>query len=756
MKIRQSFIPALCLVGMLLLMRLAWRASNTEIGWESLIGQWTTTPARILGLPVPAITEREPEDQAQFWLANAKTLDVAKTDSVEIALGAAWMLDRPQTGSIAWSNREIQRLNGIPRLPFPYPRAVDFESMIRAERTFVELCREECLAAADRSVQLDPENVDTWRTRAMLAFVWDFREFRTRRGDWEAVLDEGAIHDPDNALYDYLAAINEWHRSTQGFLQDGADDLRIRDQQGFERGQRWFEAGTAKRFLALPKQPGRAVVAFLAKTDAPRMELLSASQWAATANTSDLLIDILRWQRARSDDSRRNKDNRSRSVIAKQTLKVASQLGSDALFLRPYLQQSAFDGLAKLAAETPADFSPTEVDSIAAGRLAAELDRLVSKNAVNRVSSRDLSVRGRTSWITILALGVQPFAAMMLLFAGVVSMIAWLLHKSDYPVARVQLARMGLAWLLGGGLSFAIYGIFPAEIISSNTQSWIIGATVIVGCPLFALGLIYYLSRTLQFELWQVLSLALTCALPWVVLQELATGGQGALIVIVQSNLLLLAVLILAAVLLAAIVVRTDIGFLRTPLHSSQKKTRLMAGLLVAAMFTVPWIPKAIEAWPERGISVPAQHDDDYDRFWSENPGLRAILQWYAYSGPVIGAGLTITVLIVSSTPAEIRRAGGWKKIFHSGKRRYAAHLAHLAAKSLSLAGTCALLAYFAAMPTALTERQAEYEHELAQVVNPTSEMRAFEAEMTAIREDLPLMDQLRDQAIQRLELLDR
>jgi hypothetical protein len=81
---------------------------------------------------------------------------------------------------------------------------------------FERLCRNECIAKIEMAVRLDGADVELRRARALLLFFQThFLVFdsKLRRDDWRQVLDECSRADPDNALYDYLAAAHLWTSS---------------------------------------------------------------------------------------------------------------------------------------------------------------------------------------------------------------------------------------------------------------------------------------------------------------------------------------------------------------------------------------------------------------------------------------------------------------------------------------------------------------------------------------------------------------
>ena len=95
---RLVFWGGLLVVFLALAVRLAWVASRTETGWETITQQWRdATVGLVLGDHVP-VGSLEPIDQAEFWLRETDRILAADPDNAELAMGAALVLDSPAWG----------------------------------------------------------------------------------------------------------------------------------------------------------------------------------------------------------------------------------------------------------------------------------------------------------------------------------------------------------------------------------------------------------------------------------------------------------------------------------------------------------------------------------------------------------------------------------------------------------------------------------------------------------------------------------
>ena len=117
---------------------------------------------------------------------------------------------------------------------------------------------------AAEATSLEPERINWWRLRALL-MVW---------GPGYAQLDieglkQGLIHDPENALYEYLIAADTMKRaiSQKDTVQGPVHYLA--DQELFDSGRQQYERGAGKTRLLCGEQGWHALAEFIAKVDAP-------------------------------------------------------------------------------------------------------------------------------------------------------------------------------------------------------------------------------------------------------------------------------------------------------------------------------------------------------------------------------------------------------------------------------------------------------------------------------------------------------
>ena len=184
------------------LFRAAWVASHIDAGWEEL------RDGLIAGLPPTLQSHSQADDllALQNWqwiLAQADRL-LADRNAIAadfaggaIAIASAFAAPPYARQSTAVISRIIW---GYRTSPSSTNRQLDDETI----RLFRQLCSKMRLLAK-KATEMEPGQRDWWRLRALLAgHNRSFGEL----ADPDAIV-QGAAHDPDNALYDYLRAFME-------------------------------------------------------------------------------------------------------------------------------------------------------------------------------------------------------------------------------------------------------------------------------------------------------------------------------------------------------------------------------------------------------------------------------------------------------------------------------------------------------------------------------------------------------------------
>lgn len=158
------------------------------------------------------------------------------------------MLDSPSQEYVSKYLKRIETIPGFGAFP-----ELDEEGLKAAEDAFEAQCKERCLELAAQATEADPTNVDWWRLRALL--IWRYSMYSyddsPRVDNWLEILQDASQHDPENALYDYLAAHFYWESSAEVDFQGETEQLAVKDAERFDRGVHHFEQGQKRTFFVV-------------------------------------------------------------------------------------------------------------------------------------------------------------------------------------------------------------------------------------------------------------------------------------------------------------------------------------------------------------------------------------------------------------------------------------------------------------------------------------------------------------------------
>ena len=261
--VRTGFWGCVVLLLVCLTARLLWRAAGTETGIQTLQSQWRdATLGWFLGSREP-ISSREPTDQAKYWLREVDRVLEAHPNDAELTMGAAVVLDSPGEGFAARYLKGLIKNTSIPDL--------NQAGIKRAEDAFEKQCGHRCLELAARATKTEPTNIEWWRLHALLLHGLSLRssDGPPRDADWLNTLNQCAQHDPDNALYDYLAADYYWEAAAEIDFSGAKERLVIKDADKFNKGIARFEQGQTKRCFSVGDRGFTAVADFLSHSQIP-------------------------------------------------------------------------------------------------------------------------------------------------------------------------------------------------------------------------------------------------------------------------------------------------------------------------------------------------------------------------------------------------------------------------------------------------------------------------------------------------------
>ena len=300
-------------------------ATRAETGWDTVAESWRSAITGPLGWNNESISHREPAEQAEYWLHEVDAVLARQPESADLCLGAACVLDSPGIDFVLKHVKQDPVLFSIPGIP----AQLDENAVAAAKSQFQQKCADRCLSLAARACELEPGKPAVWRFRALLQFDPDTR--KPRRADWVQVLDECAMHDRDNALYDYLLALGLWSQSAEyDFDPDAKTNfqyaLQIHDATKFQRGIERFERGQRKFILVLGEPELSAITEFLARSQLPIAEQDDvAVSRLLTLRFELVFYDLYRWQNVRCDMAEAKGDAPARANILRQQLHLIAQ-----------------------------------------------------------------------------------------------------------------------------------------------------------------------------------------------------------------------------------------------------------------------------------------------------------------------------------------------------------------------------------------------------------------------------------------------
>jgi len=491
-------------------LRLAIIASESESGWGFIVTQWQDAALGYVGLGHTSIGHTAPAEQASYWLSEVDRVVTEHPTSASVQMGAAWVLDSPDIGFIQNHIRQNEFAHAFPQMGLE----LDEETISAAKTQFREKCRKRCLELAGRATQLEPDDIRWWRMRALLLFEGDTlysgQEFEARGASWLEILEECKRHDPDNALYDYLAVLQLWNESAsydwpiepddqsdsdkwqEGTYEQIADDdpkeerdeqdeywlLTIQDADGFALGTQRFLEAQEKRFLAIGEEGYSSIAEFLSLSRLRKSDQAEvAVSRLVTFRHSTLLSDLWRWQNVRADDARAADDREQEMAILRQNLRLYDQAifpeetsALNTLKTFGILRQSTYDVINGLYENDPTIIKSVEMDSIRQREEALRIDTATLQSALQELDDGSYPEEYAASWSAVFSVVAITSAAALLAAAGVFLLTARMLSKRLDATTVLGILRHTIAWIVGCGCTFVILGMAPAEMISHDVQ----------------------------------------------------------------------------------------------------------------------------------------------------------------------------------------------------------------------------------------------------------------------------------------------
>lgn len=704
-----GFWAALLGLNVVLAVRLAWLTRDYESATGAMAQDWWNSTAGWLRGKYSPISERLPDQQAQFWLGEAERIVAQSPDSAEVAMGAAWMLDSPGSG---FYGEFVTQDKSIAQV---FPQAalgVDQDRIREEEAKFEAACHDKCLALARRATELDPDDVRWWRMRALLLFKYEFGEgeSQSRSSNWQEILAESQRHDPENALYDYLAAREYWRQSAKVEWKETEDRpaIHVLDADRFALGDRHFRDAQQRPTFSAGESGWKGVGNFLKHSrTAPHDQSSVAIDRLINLKSQLVWLDLVRFQSSRAWEAIDNNRPEDANRFSQQSLRLIQQVSAADGTLRvdhslPYHKWMIHARLLKLAREHPELFHDEASAEIADGRFRAALEYYVFVDANRRYAEfRQPTSNESEVFRAMAACILRMVSGLLLVLAAIGGGLVLLMRRRGDTKFSFGLFRHAVCWVSALAVTFTVLGLAPAEVINRDMQQTIATATICV----FVGGLLGGAAIWLWW-VWRRRSYRITIRAMFVLLTAF--------------------------------------------------------GLLFAAAPLILMVMDYLSNFAP-DLWMPAQGADGLDpevlrlAFGMAAGSWRwALLQWLFGYGPYATIALALALVALWQFIRMPHRAddGFWRFWTRRIRRRWGGLLATITASALGVA-LLGAAAYSACAPPLLQSIEAKYQREMGHVRQPHAFAREIERLVAEIRSEPDTMKLLRDKTEQVLDETD-
>ncbi len=781
MKIRTCWPLYLLLIAFGVLgTRLVWTLALSETGFQPQLEGWANVARGLVGLDTTPLSDKTPKEQAEFWLREVANIDSTKTDP-EVALGAAWVLNSPQSGFLKRHFRLRDDFN-FPGLPLSLSRELDFETVASLAEEFEALCHVECIARIETAVQLDSNNVEMWQSLALLQFNYELLGFdmEPRSEDWLETLDECAEHDPDNALYDYLAALQLWELSAEYDYQDDGYTLKIIDELKFQQANERYKAGLAKPHLRFGTLGNTSTMLFLDKSSLSRPNRISCAQNSQTDGpASKLLFSILRGQQdALRFEKQEGRFDAAVSVaqnVYGMTEQFTREGNSDNLLLTNLvIRLWSLANIENLYEEHPGLIGEEEARKVSLELAQGRVDLKVFEEVTKRLKVKE-GVFGKSGSehvsVELFLVAILITTAQMLVIVTVTfAMISWLMARlfgTDDEGKQVAMGwfRHITAWSIAGGISFVIFGIFPAEIISPKIQRWLVRGISWTGYFTLLLGTLHLFRKRFQIPWAQLLVLVTMTSLFFGIFFYLTVAIDLVMLGIATLHPVVTSILLIVLLLLGWAIWESISAFIRNPEFPRQRKFLSVGIIFLITMLAVPagvalvvmteefepqaWISATV--WEEAKVTNIEPRELQKVMHLEDSKWTWAFIQWQAHRGGMMTPLIAISVLMFWQLLRSARRVeGGLRQLLRTQKRIQICRIGNSIACSCMVASIAFSLHYLAVAPGVVELMDRYYLVHYERIVNPSHFHEEIAEAMAVIRSDEKLMDRFQAEIDER------
>ncbi|QDV19861.1 hypothetical protein Pan153_45300 [Gimesia panareensis] len=778
MKFRTRWpLTCLLLIFLVLLIRLFWTLGVSPDSWRLFADEWRQQILSLTSWEIP-VPYRTPAEQATYWVAQTNEIDATHQDP-QVALGAAWMLDtscdlyrRRHFYTTDFNERRMSYLLTV-------RREWERETVDAMQDDFEPIARKACLEQSELATNLAPGNKHLWRNRALLLFqLQDIQPqpivLIPRQENWQEILDECARHDPDNALYDYLAAIYLWSISSQLSPQL---NYEILDPPKFQLAQQKLSAGLKKPFLKTGYTGESDTFAFLSHTSYTLNQQLSLVQ-SKKNDSRALFIQRQLFQALEQNYSTEfsSKQYAAATVHLQDQLKLAQQISAGSEYYSfPKMEQIYLSlGLVKLdylKNKDPTLFEAAEYKSITEKFRQALINLKIYNEARQRIHAEaEVTPDNTPRFFRIALLAATSLNLVFITLAGAILAggLSWLgMRDSNSESVRMGVWRSVICWILGTAISLVLWGLFPAQIVPLQLQYTLLRWMYWIGYVLFILGLLYLIHAFFSVGLQELFVMGCILSMPVLIVCQITNLYR----LLFNNPLVIITAFVL--VLLAGMLTRHYSQKLLSEKSHSYTVFFLCCGLvLLLAFIVVPYgfnlarvyqIPANLmnPIYPVTWRSILGMHpiigipENNFTLF--QLPATQVWLVWYWRAGELFGVFISLSLLCLWYLKCQSRMMeGGFPALLQNRKRFLLHHAGLTLAKSCAVVALLCALVYLTVAPGFLQARQTKLMAEYDRLVDRDAGLKKIRALQAEIKADPIAMDQIRKQIAENEKMFSR
>lgn len=502
--------------------RFAWLESSSRYASSMWMHEWRGAILNTFGFETTEIGEQKPINQAKYWLKHVEKVDAVQTEA-EIAIGAAWVLDSLSHIFEVYHQKDVDSYSKASWFPLSLKYNLKFESINEMVEDFEKVCDPACLSMIEKATELEEDNPEVWRNRALLLFKrgQNVSRMQPRVSNWMKVLESCKEHDPQNALYDYLIALQLWNQSASYEFEENFDDddfyylLTINDQPLFEQGNHHFQLGQRKELLSYGRIAYTSSGKFLEHTGLPTTQVLEKLRITKFyGRVLSIQSRLERWNAAFLEDAGRKEKYSKAIFFANLILRISDQFQedenhADSLTWKKYCRSRGLDWLVILNEMDPNLEHSEDLEVLRQLRFDSIFENHLRSEIFKRIKRKKLS----KSLIPVVILSRFGQVIMITSFLiGIVScVVAFIFRRFHSKESSLRsLPWQVSAWFLGISLGLFSFGLCASGFISPGLQHPIFCVCIVAIGVLFSFFSLLLIQRWLKIPWLQLIAMAIS------------------------------------------------------------------------------------------------------------------------------------------------------------------------------------------------------------------------------------------------------